>query len=146
MAPVMTTPLEIVLEHPVEIDGVTHGKLTVSDFDALMGFRTNLRSKSSDRWRCASMSHAKCGANTAGTVSAAASAAAAAYGAAGGGSNGTNGSIAPHQNPSDATNYAGRNNILIKSSTINLRSEDFLKQQSPQAPASQAPGPGVPHP
>jgi hypothetical protein len=98
-----------------------------------------------DRWlneELGRAARANQAANTAGTISAAAAAAAAAYGAAGGG--GANGGSAPHQNPSAASNSAQRNNILIKSSTINLRSEDFLKRQRSQAPASQTSGPEVP--
>jgi hypothetical protein len=36
----VTAP-EIVLEHPVELDGVLYNKLMLSDFNALMSFRTN---------------------------------------------------------------------------------------------------------
>lgn len=32
---------EIILEHPVELDGVLYNKLMLSDFNALMSFRTN---------------------------------------------------------------------------------------------------------
>lgn len=37
----MIGPLEIVLNHPVEIDEVIHDKLTVGSFDAIVEFRTN---------------------------------------------------------------------------------------------------------
>lgn len=37
----MIGPLEITLNHPVEIDGMTHDKLTVASFDAIAEFRTN---------------------------------------------------------------------------------------------------------
>jgi hypothetical protein len=36
----MTAP-EIILEHPVEIDGCSITRLKLSDFDALANFRTN---------------------------------------------------------------------------------------------------------
>jgi hypothetical protein len=32
---------EIILEHPIKFGGVTHGKLTLSNFSALANFRTN---------------------------------------------------------------------------------------------------------
>lgn len=37
----MTTPLEIHLDHPIEVDNIRHDKLILSDFNALMSFRTN---------------------------------------------------------------------------------------------------------
>lgn len=97
-----------------------------------------------DRWlneELGKAARANQAANTAATISAAAAVGATAYGAASGGGKGSG---ASHQSPSDASNSAEQNNILIKSSTINLRSEDFLKQQHPHAPATQTPGPEAP--
>lgn len=99
-----------------------------------------------DRWlneELGRAARANQAANTAGTISAVAAAGASAYGAA---SSGTNGSSVAPKSSSAASNSAQRNNILIKSSTINLRSEDFLKRQGLQAPASQAPGPEIHRP
>lgn len=97
-----------------------------------------------DRWLAEEMgraSRANKDANTAGTVSAVAGAAATAYSAAGGGAAKSTGTS--HKVPSDTTNYSVRNNILINSSTINLRTEDFLKRQDPQVPPSQKNGPEI---
>lgn len=37
----MIGPLEIVLMHPVELDGVRHDKLAITSFDAIAEFRNN---------------------------------------------------------------------------------------------------------
>lgn len=37
----MGAPLELQLTHPVEMDGVTHDKVTVASPDAIANFRTN---------------------------------------------------------------------------------------------------------
>lgn len=96
-----------------------------------------------DRWLAEEMgraSRANSDANKAGMVAAGAGAAATAYGAASGGA--AKGTGTSQKVSSDTTNYSVRNNILINSSTINLRAEDFLKRQG-QAPPSQTTGPEI---
>lgn len=37
----MTAPMEVKLNHPVEIDGTMYHRLSVADYSAIVNFRTN---------------------------------------------------------------------------------------------------------
>lgn len=41
MAALMNSPLEMYLDHPVEVDAHRYERLVLADFKALIGFRTN---------------------------------------------------------------------------------------------------------